>query len=109
MIKAALTTASILLLASCSSIPKWSEGPGNCAYETGQFEEGWGKDVYTGVRKYYTSNIICVEQPEVVKLPAYIELLNLPPAKSKPVVAVYNFLDKTGQRKDVGQGQSFST
>lgn len=109
MIKAALTTASILLLASCASIPQWSEGPGNCAYETGQFDEGWGKDVYTGVRKYYTSNIICVEQPEVVKLPAYIDLLNLPPAKNKPVVAVYNFLDKTGQRKDSPGGQSFST
>ena len=26
-----------------------------------------------------------------------------------PIVAVYSFLDKTGQRKDVGQGQSFST
>ena len=52
---------------------------------------------------------ICVEEPVVVRLPAYKELLNLPPAESMPVVAVYSFLDKTGQRKDVGSGQSFST
>ena len=38
---------------------------------------------------------------EVIKLPSYIELLKLPPAKEKPVVAVYNFMDKTGQRKSV--------
>lgn len=52
---------------------------------------------------------ICVDEPEAVKLPSYIELLKLPPSKSKPVVAVYNFSDKTGQRKAVDNLASFST
>ena len=38
-----------------------------------------------------------------------MELLNLPPAEEKPVVTVYNFLDKTGQRKSVDNIASFST
>lgn len=98
------------LLSSCASIPQWSDGPGECSYEDGRFDEGWSKDVYTGVRKYVGSKYICIEEPEVVRLPSYIELLNLPPAQSMPVVAVYNFLDKTGQRKEGGpSGQSFST
>jgi curli production assembly/transport component CsgG len=105
-------TASIIALAfmtGCASIPQWSENPANCAYETGKYDEGWGKDVYTGVRKFYTSQLICAENPQVVELPSYIELLNLPPAETRPVVAVYQFLDKTGQRKDSVTGQSFST
>lgn len=117
-----LTAASIFLfLTSCASVPQWSEGPGYCSYETGQFEQGFKKvrnengdglaldKLYTGTRKYIGSKYICIEQPQVVKLPAYVELLNLPPAKTKPVVAVYSFGDKTGQRKDSVTGQSFST
>lgn len=105
-------TASLLtflLLTGCASIPQWSDVPADCSYQTGKFDEGWSKDVYTGIRKFYSSNLICAESPEVVRLPSYIELLNLPPAESKPVVAVYQFLDKTGQRKDSVTGQSFST
>lgn len=98
-----------LILTSCASNPKWSEGPGNCAYETGKYDEGFKKDVVTGVAKAATRNFICVENPTVVKLPSYIELLQLPPAKEKPVVAVYNFADKTGQRKSVDNIASFST
>jgi curli production assembly/transport component CsgG len=52
---------------------------------------------------------ICVEGPEVVKLPSYIELMQLPPAKEKPIVAVYNFIDKTGQRKNREGIADFST
>lgn len=100
---------TFLLLTGCASIPQWSETPADCSYQTGKFDEGWSKDVYTGIRKFYSSNLICAENPEVVRLPSYIELLNLPPAESKPVVAVYQFLDKTGQRKDSVTGQSFST
>ena len=96
-------------MTGCASIPQWSENPANCAYETGKYDEGWGKDVYTGVRKFYTNQLICAENPQVVELPSYIELLNLPPAETRPVVAVYQFLDKTGQRKDSVTGQSFST
>ena len=42
----------------------------------------------------------CVEDPEQIQLPTYEQLLQLPPPeKVKPVVAVYSFLDQTGQRK----------
>lgn len=105
-------TASILLLSlitGCASIPQWSDQPQDCAYKSGKFDEGFGKDVYTGVRKFYGNHLLCAEQPEVVQLPSYLELLNLPPAETKPVVAVYGFADKTGQRKDSVTGQSFST
>ena len=117
---------STLILASCAQMPQWSEGPANCEYGQGRFAQGFntdfdndgiinddalsfGKQLYTGTRKYIETKQICIEQPEVVKLPAYIDLLNLPPAENKPVVAVYGFLDKTGQRKDSVTGQSFST
>ena len=68
--------------------------------------ENTGKYIWENTQR---KQFICVEQPEVIRLPAYKELLNLPPAENMPIVAVYSFLDKTGQRKDVGQGQSFST
>ncbi|MGY8864375.1 MAG: CsgG/HfaB family protein, partial [Methylophagaceae bacterium] len=64
---------------------------------------------YTGVRRYQESKQICIEGPEVIKLPSYIDLLALPAATTMPVVAVYGFSDKTGQRKDSQTGQSFST
>jgi curli production assembly/transport component CsgG len=117
---------SSILLGGCALTPKWSEGPANCEYGEGRFAQGFntdfdndgiinddalsiGKQLYTGSRKYIESKQICVEQPEVVRLPSYIDLLNLPPAENKPVVAVYGFADKTGQRKDSVTGQSFST
>ena len=121
-------TASIIALAfmtGCASVPQWSEGPANCEYGEGRFRPGFSKNtshveeyggdgylldaMYTGTRKYIETKQICVEQPEVVDLPSYIDLLNLPPAETRPVVAVYQFLDKTGQRKDSVTGQSFST
>lgn len=115
-----------VLLASCAQMPQWSEGPAYCEYGEGKFKQGFntdfdndgiinddvlsvGKQLYTGTRKYVETRQICVEAPEVVRLPSYIDLLNLPPAKNKPVVAVYGFQDKTGQRKDSVTGQSFST
>ena len=51
----------------------------------------------------------CVEQAEVVNIPTYQELADLPPADNMPVVAVYGFLDKTGQRKRMDNIASFST
>jgi curli production assembly/transport component CsgG len=111
----ALTAASIFLfLTGCASIPQWSEDPGQCSYENGKWDN-WKEEkyiadkAYQGVRKFYGQKLICAEQPQVVQLPSYIELLNLPPAKTKPIVAVYNFADKSGQRKDSVTGQSFST
>ena len=51
----------------------------------------------------------CVEEPEVVNLPTHEELRQLPPAEKMPVVAVYSFLDLTGQRKQKGDIAMFST
>jgi curli production assembly/transport component CsgG len=110
----------LLAMTGCAAVPKWTDEVGMCSYETGQFEQGFGKQrdangdgllidkVYTGTRKYIGSKYICREAPEIVTLPAYLDLLELPPARNKPVVAVYNFMDKTGQRKDSGTG-GFST
>ena len=53
--------------------------------------------------------IECVEPPKVVNLPTHEELLNLPPAEKMPVVAVYKFVDLTGQRKQKGDIALFST
>jgi len=46
--------------------------------------------------------------PEIVPSAAH-QLLNLPPPLTKAVVAVYNFSDKTGQRKTIDNIASFST
>ena len=43
---------------------------------------------------------ICVDEAEVIRLPSFMQLLELPPAKEMPVVAVYKFNDLTGQRKE---------
>ena len=51
----------------------------------------------------------CIEKAEVVKIPTYQELTDLPPAETMPIVAVYGFLDKTGQRKRMDGVASFST
>lgn len=51
----------------------------------------------------------CIEEAEIVKIPTYQELADLPPATNMPVVAVYAFLDKTGQRKRMDGVASFST
>ena len=108
-IKTYIGVLAVILLTGCALTPQWSEEPAQCAYETGKYSEGWSKDVVTGVAKSVSRRYICIENPEVVKLPSYLELLNLPPAKEKPVVTVYNFLDKTGQRKSVENIASFST
>ena len=100
-----LTLACIILLSGCASFPQWSDKPQDCD----RWEEGFSKDVVTGVTKQLSRKYICVEEPTAIKLPSYIELLELPPAKEKPVVAVYNFLDKTGQRKAREGIADFST
>ena len=66
-----------------------------------------------GIPSYYStgcSSILeCREEAEEVKLPTHMELLNFPPAEVKPIVAVYNFADYTGQRKRMDGVASFST
>jgi curli biogenesis system outer membrane secretion channel CsgG len=51
----------------------------------------------------------CIEEAKEIRLPTHYELLVLPPAKTMPVVAVYQFLDKTGQRKRRDGIADFST
>jgi curli production assembly/transport component CsgG len=65
----------LLLLAGCSSIPI----------------------PYT---KDCKSNLVeCIEDPKQVVLPTFEKLMNLPPAETMPIVAVYSFTDQTGARK----------
>ena len=96
---------TLSLLTGCASFPQWSENPQDCS----RWNEGFSKDLYTGVKNQLSRKYIWVEHPTVVKLPAYLELLNLPPAEEKPIVAVYEFTDLTGQRKQLDQYASFST
>ena len=51
----------------------------------------------------------CIEEAEVVSIPTNTLLAELPPAENMPVVAVYAFLDRTGQRKSKDGIASFST
>ena len=104
--------ALVILLQGCASVPRWSDNPEDCNPAT------WGEEYNHDVWNYAKAagrtferamSYICVDDPEVIKLPSYIELLKLPPAKERPVLAVYNFQDKTGQRKSVDNIASFST
>ena len=82
--KTTLIVTLILLMSSCASIvPLNGIGDENCL-----------------------KMVECVEAPIIVELPT---LLNLPPATEKPIIAVYKFLDKTGQRKQKGDAAMFST
>ena len=116
----------VILMTGCASFPQWSENPQDCNDIAGRYAEGWDKDFdndgdvnddlltvvkqgHNEYKKRIARKYICVDNPEVVRLPSYIELLELPPAKEKPVIAVYNFLDKTGQRKAREGIADFST
>ena len=65
----------LLLLAGCSSIPI-----------------PYTKDCKSDL-------VECIEDPKQVVLPTFEKLMNLPPAESMPIVAVYSFTDQTGARK----------
>jgi curli production assembly/transport component CsgG len=86
-----LLVLSVVLMTGCAQIPKWSDQPQDCSY-------------LKNARDY-----ICVDDPEVVDMPSYIQLLEVPPATQMPVVAVYGFSDKTGQRKARDGIADFST
>jgi curli production assembly/transport component CsgG len=103
---------AIALLSSCAAVPRYSENPQDCNKDT------WGEQYDHDLWNYAKASgrtferaipFICVDAPEVVKLPSFIKLLQLPPAESKPVVAVYQFADKTGQRKAREGIADFST
>lgn len=90
--KVQVKNLSIILLAaivsSCASIPSMTD---SCT---------------KGIMKQHGE---CKEAPQVVRLPTYEELLNLPAPEKQPVVAVYSFNDQTGQRKQKGDVAMFST
>ena len=65
----------LLLLAGCSSIPI-----------------PYTKDCKSDL-------VECIEDPKQVMLPTFEKLMNLPPAESMPIVAVYSFTAQTGARK----------
>ena len=106
-----------------SSTPVWSDEPQECkeiTFEKTDYEKGESdvdaifhssslKNTKSRFEKTIRHSYICVEEPEVVRLPSYVELLNLPAASDMPVVAVYGFQDKTGQRKERDGIADFST
>ena len=89
----------LLLLSGCASVPQWSNNPQDCNDLDGKYDEGFNRHAQMGIQKAMARKYICVDAPEAVKLPAFVDLLNLPAAKVQPVVAVYGFKDLTGQRK----------
>lgn len=102
----------LLLITGCASVPRWSDNPQDCDPST------WGPEYDHDLYNYAKAAgrtferampFICVDQPEAIRLPSYIELLQLAPAAEMPVVAVYSFLDKTGQRRSEQNIASFST
>lgn len=99
----------LLMLSGCASVPQWSPNPQDCNDLEGKYDQGFNRHLQMGIQKTMARKYICVDEPTAVRLPAYVDLLNLPPAKDKPVVAVYSFKDLTGQRKSVDNIASFST
>ena len=112
MARATASLLAILILSSCAMSPRFTEYPQDCNKDT------WGPEYNHDLWNYAKASgrvferalpFLCVEAPEVVQLPSYIQLLDLPPAEEMPVVAVYKFLDKTGQRKPKDNIADFST
>ena len=99
----------LLMLSGCASVPQWSPNPQDCNDLEGKYDQGFNRHLQMGIQKTMARKYICVDEPTAVRLPAYVDLLNLPPAKERQVVAVYAFTDKTGQRKSVDNIASFST
>lgn len=108
----AVSLAFLVFLSGCAMSPRFTELPQNCNKDT------WGPEYNHDLWNYAKASgrtferalpFICVEEPEVVTLPSYIKLLELPPAEQMPVVAVYQFADKTGQRKPKENIADFST
>ena len=103
---------TLVLVSSCAQIPRYSENPQDCNKDT--WGEQYNHDIWNYAKAAGRSferavPFICKEFPEVIKLPSYLKLLELPPAERMPIVAVYNFQDKTGQRKSREGIADFST
>ena len=76
-----------------------TSGCASIAIPTNIVKDDWCKDSF----------MECIEDPVQVELPTYAKLRALPPAKTMPVVAVYQFTDLTGQRKQKDNIALFST
>ena len=113
MIRAATASlAFLILLSGCAMSPRFTEYPQDC--NRGYWEGEFNGDVLSHAKALGRTfekalPYLCVENPETVQLPSVLELLNLPPAEQRPVVAVYAFGDKTGQRKPKDNIADFST
>ena len=121
--EAVLAILLILGFMNESSTPMWSDKPQECkeiVFEPSDYEKGESdvnsllhsssiKNAKSRLEKTLNHSYICVEDAEAVRLPSYVELLNLPEAKERPIVAVYGFADKTGQRKARTGIADFST
>ena len=90
---------TFLLVSGCASIPTMAPEGNKCTHDI--------VDVKTLIEKAIP--FTCVEEAKEIRLPTHYELLVLPPAETMPVVAVYNFIDKTGQRKRRDGIADFST
>ena len=108
----AVSLAFLIMLSGCAMSPRFTEYPQDCN------KDFWGEEYPHDLLNYAKAvgrsfekalPFLCVENPEVIRLPSYIELLDLPPAEEMPVVAVYQFADKTGQRKPKDNIADFST
>ena len=102
----------VLIISGCAMHPRFTDYPQECN------PDFWGEEYPHDLLNYAKAvgrsfekalPFLCVEEPEVIRLPSYIELLDLPPAKERPVVAVYKFNDLTGQRKPKDNIADFST
>ena len=83
-----LALLALLLITGCASVP--------------MYDDSCTKGLATQIGE-------CREDPEIIHLPTYDQLLNFPPAEVMPVVAVYDFKDLTGQRKRRDNLADFST
>ncbi len=90
---------TFLLVSGCASIPTMKPEGEKCTHDI--------VDVKTLIEKAIP--FTCIEEAKEIRLPTHYELLVLPPAETMPVVAVYNFVDKTGQRKRRDGIADFST
>jgi len=92
-----LLCLSAIFLSSCAS--HWK----NISPCLGNSDEDY-KDVVTIVGKAE-----CYSSPAEIQEPVMDELKLVPMAAQRPVVAIYKFMDLTGQRKSIDNYASFST
>jgi|TARA_B110000908_G_scaffold135274_1_gene160033 curli production assembly/transport component CsgG len=73
------------------------------------FLSGCASMALPGDKNCTTDFLQCIEEPREVELPTFTKLRMLPPAETRPIVAVYTFSDLTGQRLSSDGAASFST